>query len=113
MGFFANKIKKVPKCDPYLSLQSQLDVMSSMVISLNLLTCWANHSQTSRWKTWGLYAQWMTMKLNQMDVLDWHQERQPMTQQPMSCHIEVEVPGEGNIITKEAHSRLTITSSAP
>ena len=41
------------------------------------------------------------------DVWDWNQERQPTNR-----HIERrEVPGEGNIVMQEAHSRPTIAAS--
>ena len=43
------------------------------------------------------------------DVWDWNQERQPMNR-----HIERrEVPGEGNIVMEEAHSRPTSAPSEP
>lgn len=44
--------------------------------------------------------------------MDWDQERQPMDRQRASRHIEVgEVPGKGNIVMQEAHSRPKITPS--
>lgn len=43
------------------------------------------------------------------DVWDWKQERQPINR-----HIERrEVPGEGNIVMQEAHSRPTSAPSEP
>ena len=43
------------------------------------------------------------------DVWDWNQERQPMNR-----HTERrEVPGEGNIVMQEAHSRTTSAPSEP
>ena len=48
------------------------------------------------------------------DVLDWDQERQPMNRQPTNRHIKVgEVPGEGNIVMQEAHSRPTTAPPGP
>ena len=48
------------------------------------------------------------------DVLDWDQQGQPMKRQPTNDHIEVGgVPGEGNRVTQEAHSRPTIAPSEP
>ena len=48
------------------------------------------------------------------DVLDWDQERQPVNQQSTNRHIEVgEVPGEGNIVMQETHSRMTLAPPEP
>ena len=41
------------------------------------------------------------------DVLDWNQERQPTNRHRR------EVPGEGNMVMQEAHSRPTIAPSEP
>ena len=48
------------------------------------------------------------------DVLDWDQEQQPVNRQPTSRHTEVgDSPGQGNLVTQEAHSRPTIAPSEP
>ena len=45
----------------------------------------------------------------QQNFINWDQEWQPMDRQPANRHIEVEeVPGEGNIVMQEAHSRPTM-----